>query len=457
MTPRRLLPYLALFLVFLGLYYGLTWRQTREEAKKTEAKKIFQVKEGEINALVLRKGQAEVRLAKKDGDWFLTQPLKMRADQVTVGSILSTLAHLQKERDLGNTKDMKAYGLDKPSLEVEFFVKDQSRRLAIGQATPGQRGYYAYRGQAPHDLLVITSDSKESLDRSEKDLRDKSLFTYVPEKVKSLHLKIARVADVHLEKAGPGSWRWVGREKFPVRGDRVEQLLRTLDLSRARDFAADNPKDLKSYGLAPPAGEVAVLQDKEPQRLFLGKKHQSGEYARKAPDAPVVVTDKDLLALITKALATLEDRRLWKGQAAQVKKVTWGAPDKTWTGVKEKDFWKITGPGKQELKQPAVLLEVGLWKLQSLEATGPASAKVSPPKPIYLLELDDGSGKPLFRLEELGRTGKQEVLLRVKKGDKTEMVLVPQKAYLDWQKEMTRLAHPPPGPKVAPGTAGKKN
>jgi hypothetical protein len=457
MTPRRLLPYLGLFLVFLGLYYVLTWRQAREEAQKTEAKKIFQVKEGEIKALVLKRGKAEVRLAKKDGEWFLTQPLKMRADPVTVGSILSTLAHLQKERDLGSTKDLKTYGLDKPSLEVEFFIKDQSRRLAIGHATPGERGYYVYRDQAPHDLLVIKSGSKESLDRSEKDLRDKSLFAYVPEKVKSLHLRIKGAADVHLEKAGPGSWRWAGREKFPVRGDRVEELLRALHLSRAKDFAADTPKDLKPYGLAPPLGEVAVLQDKEPQRLFLGKKHKGGEYARKAPDSPVVVTNKDLLALITKTLATLEDRRLWRGQATQVKKVTWGVPDKTWTGIKEKDFWKITGPGKQERKQPAVLLEVGLWKLQALESTGPASPKVSPPKPLYRLELDDGSGKPLFRLEELGRTGNQEVLLRVKSGNKTEMVLVPQKPYLNWQKEMTRLASPPQGPKAAPGTASKKD
>ena len=457
MIPRRLLPYLALFLILLGLYSVLTRRQDREEAQKTEAKKIFQVKEGQIDALVLKRGNAQVRLVKKGGTWFITSPKEMRADPVTVDSILSTLAYLQKERDLGKVKDLKAYGLDKPSLEVEFFVKGKGRRLAIGQATPGESGYYVYQDQAPQDLLVINPGNKASLDRKEKDLRDKSLFAYIPDKVKSLSLKIPGAPEAQLEKKGPKAWSWVGRKQFPVRGDKVEKLLRTLSLSRAQDFVADNPKakDLKTYGLAPPRGKVVVLQDNKPQILLLGLKARTGDYARKAPDGPVVETDKDLLALVTKTLGTLEDRRLWRGQAKAVQKVVWGTPDKTWTGVKGKDFWQITGPGKKKIKQPAVLMEVGLWKLQNLEAIGPAPAKTSAAKPIYLLELFDGKGKPLFRLEGLGLDKKQQVLARVKIGDKADTVLVPLKPYLAWQQEMARLASPPPAPRTAPGQKSK--
>jgi hypothetical protein len=453
---RRLLPYLVLFLALLGLYYGLTWRQAREEAQKAEAKKIFQVKEAEIDALVLKKGKAEVRLAKKDGGWFLTKPLEMPADKATLESILNTLAHLNKERDLGNVEDLKAYGLDKPALELEYFIKDQGRKLAIGNATPGEMGFYAVQDQAPRHLLVIDTGSKESLDRPEKELRDKTLFAYTPEKVNSLRLKTPGAPEVQLDKVDAKSWRWVGREKFPVRGDRVEELIRSLHLAKAKDFVMDAPKDLKPYGLAPPRGEVAVIQDKEPERLFLGDKAKEGEggYARKAPAGPVVVADKDLVALIAKTLTTLEDRRLWQGQAAVVRKAVWGPPDKTWTAIKEKDFWKITGPEKQEVKQAAVRLEVGLWKLQALEFTRPAPAP--PAKPMYLLELLDEAGKPLFRLEELGRE-KQEVLVRAQVGDKTETGLVPEKTYLEWQKEMTRLAAPPEGgAKAAPAPHGMK-
>lgn len=457
MIPRRLLPYLVLFVVLLGLYAGLTWRQTRQEAQKTEAKKIFQVKQADISGLVLKRGKEEVRLAKKNGEWFITNPLKMRADKAMVDAILSTLAHLQKERDLESAADLKTFGLDKPPLVVEFTASGKSGRLVIGSATPGNMGYYAYRDQDSRHLLLINPGNKASLDRPLADLRDKTIFTYTPAKAKSLHIKLAGAPAVLLEKEAGGSWRWVGREKFPMRGDRVEALLRFLHTARAKEFVNDAPKKLASYGLAPPLGEVAVVQDKEPERLLLGAKAKGGDYARKAPSGPVVVTDKDLLAQITKTLTTLEDRRLWRGQAAAVQKVVWGPPGKTWVAVKEKDFWKITGPEKQDLKQPAVLLEVGLWKLQALELARPASLKAPGAKPLYGLELMDGAGKPLFRLEELGREGGKEVLVRVKVGDNTHTGLVSPGAYQEWQKEMTRLAGPPPGQQTGPEKKGKNS
>ncbi|MEW6660640.1 MAG: DUF4340 domain-containing protein [Thermodesulfobacteriota bacterium] len=455
MIPRRLLPYLVLFLALLGLYAGLTWHQSRQEAEKLEAKKIFQVKPADISELVLKRGKEEVRLAKKDGEWLITKPLKTRADKAMVESILSALAHLQKERDLVGAPDLKSFGLDKPPLVVEFTAPKKRGRLVIGSATPGNLGYYAHRDQDSRHLLVINPGNKNSLDRPLADLRDKTLFAFTPAKAKSLHLKIGGAKAVHLEKEAGGSWRWVDREKFPLRGDRVEELLRFLQTAKVKEFVSDAPKKLASYGLASPLAEVAVVQDKKPERLLLGAQAKGGDYARKAPDGPVVVTDKDLLAHITKTLVALEDRRLWRGEAAAVQKVVWGPPGKTWVAVKEKDFWKITGPEKQELKQPAVRVEVGLWKLQALELARPAAAKTPPPQPLYKLELLDGAGKPLFRLEELRRQGDKEVLVRLQVGDKTDTGLVALGAYQEWQKEMTRLASPPPAAGAAPEKKGK--
>jgi hypothetical protein len=450
MIPRRLLPYLVLFLALLGLYAGLSWHQSRQEAEKTAAKKIFQVKQADISALVLKRGKEEVRLARKDGEWLITKPLKMQADKATVDAILSTLAHLQKERDLEGGADLKAFGLDKPPLMVEFTASGKSGRLVIGNATPGNLGYYAYRDQDSRHLVVLNPGNKTSLDRPLADLRDKTIFAYTPTKAKSLAIKIGGAKAVHLEKGAGGSWRWMGREKLPLRGDRVEALLRFLQTAKVKEFVSDAPKKLAAYDLAPPLGEVTVVQDKEPERLLLGARAKGGDYARKAPGGPVVVTDKDLLAQITKTLATLEDRRLWRGEAREVQKVVWGPPGKTWVAVKEKDFWKITGPEKQEFKQPAVRLEVGLWKLQALELAQPAAAKTPPAKPLYVLELLAGAGKPLFHLEELGRAGDKEVLVRVKAGNQTHTGLVSPGAYQEWQKEMTRLASPSPGPQTGP-------
>jgi len=454
MIPRRLLVYLGVFLALLAAYVGLTWHQNRKEAREKEAKKIFQVKEAEITELTLKGPKEEIRLALKDGEWFLTAPLKMRADRDVVNTVVSTLATMIKERDLESGGDLKAFGLDKPVLVVGFTAQGKSRRLTIGPNTPGELNCYAYQDEDPRHLLVVNTSFKASLDRPLSAFRDKTIFTFAPEKAKSLSFKTPTVS-MQLEKQGPGHWRWVGRENFPVRGDRVEELLRFLQGVKVKDFVSDAPKDLAAYGLAPAHGEVAVVQDKEPERLLLGKPVKLDGYARKAPNGPVVLLDKELLGHLTKAMAGLEDRRLWRGQVSEAKKVAWGPPEKTWVGVKEKDFVKVTGPGKQELKHPAVLLEASLWKLQQMEFSRQSPPKSPGAKPIYLLELMDETGKPLFRLEELGPEGDKEVLVRVKVGDKTETGPISRQTFQAWQMELGRLAGPPPEKRAAPGPKSK--
>ena len=41
MTPRRLIPYLVIFLVLAGVYVGLHWRREWQAARDEEAKKVF--------------------------------------------------------------------------------------------------------------------------------------------------------------------------------------------------------------------------------------------------------------------------------------------------------------------------------------------------------------------------------------------------------------------------------
>ncbi len=439
MTPNRLLPYLLIFLALVGSYAVLQWDRARREALDLEAKKVFKVKEGEIAELALIKGKDEIRLVKQGQEWTLSKPLKARADQEAIGFMLTTLAYLGKERDLGTGEDLKAFGLDKPQLIVAFTAAGKEHRLLVGAKAPGDRSYYALKDQEPRLMLVSAAD-KDSLDRPLSALRDKTLFTFTPDKVKGLKIIIGKTI-VRLEKAGPQTWRQVGRESFPVRGDRVQALLRHLHFAKVRDFAAENPVDLRPYGLVPqPPYEVTVILETGPETLLLGAKATGGIYARKGAEGPVVVVDQDLPGQITKTVASLEDRRLWAGPLGEVQKVVWGPPEKTWVAVKDKDFWKLTGPEGRELRQPAVRLDMALGKLTELEYQRLLPGTTAPaPRPIYLVAVYDGAGKQLFRLEETGRKGEAGVEIRSYLGDKITSALMPRKDYTAWQEEMDRL------------------
>ena len=190
-----------------------------------------------------------MRLAKKNQEWHLTTPLSTRADQTTVDSMLTTLARLRQEREIGPEKDLKPFGLDAPGLVVKFTAQGQPHQLAIGARVPGGQNYYVLKDQDPN-LLMITVGSKDSLDRQLLDLRDKTLLAFISGEVKGLKIKSGKTS-VDLAKTGPQGWSWVGHPDFRVRGDRVEKLLRDIHIARAKNFVEAPSPNLKALGLVP--------------------------------------------------------------------------------------------------------------------------------------------------------------------------------------------------------------
>jgi len=452
MTPRRLLPLLGVFLLLGGAYFFLSWQQQRQDLARLEAKKLFQVKETEIAEIALKKGKEEIRLVRQGQDWEIVKPLKSHTDKVTVDSLLGILAHLVWERDLGEQKELKTYGLDQPALVLEFTAAGKAHRLRVGEKVPGGRGYYVLKDQDPR-LWIIAAPTKGTLDRSLTDLRDKTLLTFSPDQVKAVKLRLG-IQVVELEKTGPGRWRWRGRDQVPVRRDRLESFLGQLQLTQVKDFVAEAPKDLQAYGLAPePGGEVTIVLEKSQESLLLGAKHQNGFYARKGAGGPVVLVGEDVMQRLIQILAGLADRRLWAGEIAQVQRLVWGTPPKLWTALKEKegekqtDYFKLTGPEQQDLRLHAARLEdvlviFQLVEYEHLKPGGPAPGKVN-----FLLEIYDGAGKLLFRLEELGRPEKDQVELRLTRGEKTEGARISTKLYDQFQAALTRLSLPGQKPK----------
>jgi hypothetical protein len=438
MSPRRLIPYVLIFLVLAGTYFGLNWRKERQVAQEEQAKKVFHLTEPEITNLTLVRGNDEVHLAKKDKVWYLTKPLDAKADQTIVDNMLTTLARLRKERDLGMEKDLKPFGLDKPPLVVQFTAQGKPHHLAIGAKVPGDQNYYVRADQDPH-LLMISQGSKDSLDRQLLALRDKTLLAFIVGEVKGLKIVTGKTT-VDLEQTGPSTWRWVGRPDFRVRGDKVEKLLRDLQLARAKNFLESPPKNLRSLGLVPHhMTEITVVTPAGNQTLLLGPKQGEAAYARKGASGPIVLVEASLPGDIAKTLGSLEDHRLWSGAISQVYQIIWGPPGKTWTAKKDQETWQITGPGHMATKLPSVRLEMALYDFQKLEAVKILPKAGTAASPVYMVEILDQAGKPLLHLDEVGPQGKTDLKVMTRVGEKTVTAVILQAPFRQWQDAMSRL------------------
>ena len=212
---------------------------------------------------------------------------------------------------------------------------------------------------------------------------------------------------------------------------------------RAQNFLKEPPGNLAALGLIPGRQtEIAVVTPGGEQTLYLGAKKGNEVYARKGKAGPVVLVNAGFPANISKTLASLEDRRLWRGAIPEVHQIVWGPPGQTWTARKDKDIWKITGPHQAKTQQPSVRLEMALWDFQKLEAT-PVKTPVGPPagSPAFVLDLLGATGQPLLHLEALGTVGQGtlKVATRVGKKTNTETALVPLAKFRQWQDEMARL------------------
>jgi hypothetical protein len=483
MTPRRLIPYVVVFLILAVAYGGLRWGKERQAARDAEAKKVFHLQEGDLSDLSLIRGKDEVRLVKKDQVWRLTAPVDTKADQTVVDSMLTTLARLRQERDLGAEKDLKRFGLDKPGLVVKFTAQGQPHQLVIGAKAPGDQNYYVLRDQDPH-LLTITMGGKDSLDRQLLALRDKTLLPFIMGEVKGLKVKGAKTTTV-LAKTGPQTWVWEGHPDFRVRGDRVEKLLRDLHIARAKNFLEPPPKNLKPLGLNPDhRTEITVATSAGDQTLWLGDKKGDAVYGRIGAAGAMVLVDAALAGEVDKTLKSLEDHRLWSGSIAAVHQVIWGPPGKTWTARKDQSTWKITGPDQAATQQPAARLELALWNFQKLEAAKKVSSQDGAKGPaVFELKLLDQDGKPLLHLEELDAkpkpkaktkakgkgkdrdkdkdkdkdNNKNHLVIRIGEGKTTATVLIAPEPFRQWQADMQRLtaAAAPPGASPQPGAAGQ--
>jgi hypothetical protein len=440
-NPRRLIPYLAIFLVLAGVYAALRWQQEQKTAQEKQAKEVFNFSEAEISALTWKRGQEEVQLIRRGTEWEITKPLKSKTDKYIMGNLLKTLAQLKMERDLG-PGDLKTFGLEPPASVLTFTAKEATHQLALGSQAPGTQSYYVRKDQSPN-IFLITSVNKDDLDPKLAALRDKTLWPFKPDQVKSIKIQSGKT-QVELEKSGPQTWRWVGRPEFRVRHDRVKFLLQRLSETEIMDFSPTPPKDLKAAGLGPQAQTTVILATPQgAETLFLGGDSPKGNYARLGTKGSLVQVRREVSDQIAKTLAGLEDRRLWSGEIKDVHRMVWGTPEKTWTAVKEKDAWKISGPGQAGFQKSGPEVEWALTSFQKLEYSSLLPKPPGPGAATFSVEFFDGAGKSLFRLEE-GKPEKAGAPVVLKTGDATTGAVLPSTSLADWRKQMDRLTQAPP-------------
>ena len=180
--------------VLAGLTGALYWSDRHPKSAETAeasvpaSPKILSLKDDEISKIELKKtGAPAIVLAKTNGNWRISEPQALGADQSTVSSMLTSLASLNSERLVEDkASDWKQYGLGEGAYEALVTEKDnKTHNLLLGDATPTGNAVYARLDGDPRVFTVATYE-KNNIEKDLNDLRDKRLITANSDKVSKI-------------------------------------------------------------------------------------------------------------------------------------------------------------------------------------------------------------------------------------------------------------------------------
>jgi len=350
------------FLVLLLLYGGDRWWTEHRRAAKERSERAFPFNKDDVTEMTLVTPKEIITVKKqKDGRWYMTQPLKTRADkdeiEVILGNIVPALRYGEFKMD--ETIKLEDYGLDAPTYKVTLKTKKypQGLTLLVGKQAPQSGKFYA-KIQSEDKIFSINEYIKNKLDKKPFDLRDRTVLHVALDKVRKAVLARAIKTpiviksstnrgttqttegwqrrpreEIVIAKTDDGEWRL--EKPVPWRADRteIENLLRKLKTEKVKSFI-DQPSTTTDYGLSNPQIEVRVEQiasagdgqttsttKTETLVLVVGDRVTSpgkGYYARRDDKGPIVTIGYDLFDALAIEATKLRDKQLFSLAAADV-------------------------------------------------------------------------------------------------------------------------------------------
>lgn len=253
---------LGLVLVVAGLAAAVWFGQKKEE----QGPPLTALKQDSITRIAVEHpGKPAIRLEKKNGQWWLTEPVQSATDKFEVNGILG-LAELEVKARLEPTAKKSELELDPPRYSVTL----DDTRIALGGSEP-----IKYRRYVSTDGMIglVEDPPSAALDADYSDLVSKAV---VPEDAELTRIELPGLV---LEKGADGAWS--SPQQGGAKPAEVARLAESWKSARAMWNAAEPPEgstgDAVKLTLADGRVIALIVQSRDPQ-LVLARKDLGVRY-----------------------------------------------------------------------------------------------------------------------------------------------------------------------------------
>jgi len=377
MKLSRVVVYLGI-LVALGAYVyfaEIKGKQAKQQAEE-KASRIVKLEKGDIDEIDLQsKEHGKIQLKKLNDIWLLDQPVKSKADQAAVVTLLTSAVEAQPEKVLAE-KDVKwtEYGLDNPGLLVTLRTKDKDVSILFGESNPVKTSYYL-RTEGDPRLFLVADTLKNSLNKSTLALRSKTVVAISPDDVDRLVVTLEGQEE-EFRRRSPDEWVMEKPRQFKVKGLAMARNLNALTNLSAKDIIDEPKKEGDPYGLDKPEGAILLGGEKLTLKLLVGGAvtkegappgPDSDRYARIEGQDLVYVLDGRSLKDIVLDPEKLRDKSVLGFKVAEAEKLEIELDGKSWLLIQDKDKrWTLEKPEKKPVTDSLTVTSL-LWDLRDLE------------------------------------------------------------------------------------------
>ncbi len=400
----------------LAAYIYFVERKRPATSDKAKEKVFAQLDRKKVKEIFLSPAGGEtIRLVRSGDAWKMTQPSAVPAATSEVEALLSSLENLQVDEVIADAgTDLGQYGLAPAHSTVGVTVEGASEpiKLELGAKTPDDAGLYAKLPSAPR-VFTVASYVDSTFNKKPFDLRDRDILHVKRDEVAALDLSGPQGA-LALARSGPDGWTFTQPLRTLAGRFSIDSLIDSLESLRMDAVAAESvdAKDLKRFGLAPPARVVTLgLKSGQKKALEIGSSAPDDKYYARLAGSPLVaVIGKTLVDNLAKGMSDLRAKRLLDVFAFDVEgfDVEAGGVKKTYvrSTIKDKEGfdankWKRTAPDNKDLEADKV--QEALSKIGGIEVAefidkpaGPEAYGLEQPELKVSLRLVQGKGSASF-------------------------------------------------------------
>jgi hypothetical protein len=350
MRGRGLLVAAGLLAILGGAYYYENNKKPADPKPDPDAPpKLITLSTDQARQIeVHHKDETTVIQRDSSGKWQISAPTPLSADQAAASQIATSLADLTWDRLIEDKPaDLSGFGLVSPSSEVMLTTKDgKTRKLLIGDETPTGGTFFAKLDGDPR-VFTIGTATKNNVDKTWKDLRDKRLLTFDQDKLTRIELT-AKNQQVELGKNNRNEWQILKPKPLRADGFAVEEVLRKLkDASMDPSVSAeDSKKAAASFGYATRVATVKFTDNTGTQQLEVRKDAKANAYyARSSAVEGVHKVSDEIGQGVDKGIDDFRNKKLFDFGFTEPGKVEMHDGTKTYVFQKSGEKW--TSNGKQ--------------------------------------------------------------------------------------------------------------